>query len=58
MNLSVVIIAKNEADTITDCIASVSFAKEVIVIDAQSTDATRDIAENLGAKVIARPWQG
>lgn len=58
MNLSVVIIAKNEADTITDCIASVSFAKEVIVIDAQSTDATRDIAENLGAKVIVHPWQG
>ncbi len=58
MNISVVIIAKNEADTITDCIASVSFAKEVIVIDAQSTDATRDIAENLGAKVIVHPWQG
>lgn len=58
MNISVVIIAKNEADAIADCIASVSFAKEVIVIDAQSTDATRDIATKLGAKVITHPWQG
>lgn len=58
MNLSVVIIAKNEEKVIADCIASVSFAKEVLVIDAESTDKTAEIAASLGATVITRPWHG
>ncbi len=58
MNISVVIIAKNEEDVIADAIASVSFAKEIIVVDAESTDATADIARSLSATVIVKEWQG
>ncbi|MBP6020232.1 MAG: glycosyltransferase family 2 protein [Burkholderiaceae bacterium] len=59
MMLSVIIISKNEAAHIADCIASVSFADEIIVVDSGSTDGTRDIAAALGAKVTLTPdWPG
>lgn len=56
--VSVCIVAMNEADRIEDCLRSVAFADEVIVIDSHSTDATRSIAERLGARVIERDWPG
>lgn len=52
--LSVVIIAKNEERRIGDCIRSVPFAKEVIVIDDDSTDQTEALARSFGARVIQR----
>ncbi len=58
MKLSVIIIAKNEEAVIADAISSASFAHEVIVIDANSTDQTRTIADKLGAKVIEKSWEG
>ena len=56
--ISVVIITKNEEGNIADCIASVQFAQEVIVVDAHSTDETANIAKKLGANVIVRHWDG
>ncbi|TEA78385.1 glycosyltransferase family 2 protein [Allopusillimonas ginsengisoli] len=59
MTLSVIIITKNESDNIGDCLASVSFADEIIVVDSGSTDGTRDIAASLGAKVaLTTDWPG
>lgn len=58
VSLSVVIIAKNEEKNIKDCIASVQFADEIIVIDDLSTDATIKIAENMGAIVYRRAMNG
>ncbi len=53
--LSIVILTKNEEKRIADCIKSVSsWADEVIVIDDESTDNTREIARKLGAKVFVR----
>ncbi len=53
--VSVVIITKNEQDRIEDCIKSVlGWADEIIVVDDESTDNTRDIAKKLGAKVFVR----
>ncbi|NOY78039.1 MAG: glycosyltransferase family 2 protein [Calditrichaeota bacterium] len=54
--LSVTIITRNEAKNIADCIQSVSWADEIVVVDAMSTDATVDIAKSLGAIVYQRPW--
>jgi glycosyltransferase involved in cell wall biosynthesis len=56
--LSAVIIAYNEADRIADCIRSVSFCDEVLVVDSHSTDRTRELAAELGARVIERDWPG
>lgn len=52
--LSVVILAKNEAGRIRDCIASVQWADEVLVVDDESTDETRAIATSMGARVLRR----
>ena len=52
--LSVVILAKNEAGRLRDCLQSVRWAAEVLVIDDESTDETAAIAEFLGARVLRR----
>ncbi len=56
--LSACIIAFNEADRIEDCIKSLEFCDEVLVVDSGSTDETRELAEGLGARVIQREWPG
>ena len=58
MPISACIITFNEADRIGDCLASLAFCDEVVVVDSHSTDVTRAIAESLGARVIARPFDG
>lgn len=52
--LSVIILTKDEEKNIKDCIESVAFAHEIVVIDDNSTDKTREVAEKLGAKVYKR----
>ena len=56
--LSVCIIAKDAASQIGDCIDSVGFADEVLVVDSGSVDATRAIAEVRGCRVIEQAWLG
>lgn len=56
--LSVIILARNEEKYVARAVESAGFADEILVIDANSVDRTREIAEKLGAKVIARSWTG
>jgi glycosyltransferase involved in cell wall biosynthesis len=57
--LSVIIITKNEASFIEDCLSSVAWADEIIVVDAGSSDNTVNIAKKMGAKLsIFSDWQG
>lgn len=59
VNLSVIIIAKNEAMSLGDCLDSVAWAAERIVLDGGSTDETVAIARRHGARVeIAADWPG
>lgn len=53
-NLSVVIITKNEESRIAECLDSVRWAGEVIVVDDESTDQTPEICRRYGAKVVTR----
>ena len=58
--LSVIVITRNEAHNLHDCLQSVQgLAHEVVVVDSNSTDATRDIALQHGA-VVVQPadWPG
>lgn len=52
--LSVVISAYNEESKIRDCLASVQWADEIIVVDNQSNDSTAEISKTMNAKVITR----
>jgi glycosyltransferase involved in cell wall biosynthesis len=56
--VSVVIITKDEEANIGRCLSSVSWAAELIVVDAYSTDRTPAIAERLGARVLPHEWPG
>lgn len=56
--LSVVIIAKDEAERIEDCLASVAWADEIVVVDSGSGDATCAIARRYTDKVFTLPWRG
>jgi glycosyltransferase involved in cell wall biosynthesis len=56
--LSVVLITQNAAAQLPDCLASVAFADEVVVVDSGSSDGTAEVAARYGARVVAREWLG
>jgi glycosyltransferase involved in cell wall biosynthesis len=57
--LSVAIITLNEERNLAECLASVAFADEIVVIDGGSRDRTCEIARAAGARVIEAPdWPG
>jgi glycosyltransferase involved in cell wall biosynthesis len=56
--VTVTIITLNEEAHIENAIRSAAWAEEVVVVDSGSTDRTVEIAESLGAKVVARKWPG
>lgn len=56
--ISVIILTRNEERNIEDCIKSVPFADEVLVVDDGSTDKTKEIATSLGARVVEHAMAG
>lgn len=52
MELTAVILTKNEGKNIRKCIQSLNFCTEILVIDDNSSDNTVKIAKSLGVKVI------
>jgi glycosyltransferase involved in cell wall biosynthesis len=57
--VSVVIITKNEAAFITDCIKMASLiTDDIVVIDNDSSDGTPQIATSLGCRVFQKSWSG
>lgn len=58
MKITATIITLNEAENIREACESVPWADEILVVDSESTDATRDIATECGARVIVHPWLG
>jgi (heptosyl)LPS beta-1,4-glucosyltransferase len=57
-SLAYVVITKNEEANIQDCLASLAWVGERLVVDAESSDRTAELARAAGAKVIVRPWPG
>ena len=58
MPLSVVLITQNAAAQLPECLASVAFADEVVVVDSGSSDGTAEVAARYGARVVAKEWLG
>jgi glycosyltransferase involved in cell wall biosynthesis len=56
--VSVVVITKDEERNIERCLRSVDWAADTVVVDAHSTDLTREKAMALGARVVERDWPG
>jgi glycosyltransferase involved in cell wall biosynthesis len=55
-NLIAVILTKNEARHIAECIQSIGWADEVLLSDSFSEDGTVAIARRLGADVVQSPF--
>jgi glycosyltransferase involved in cell wall biosynthesis len=58
MNLSAIVITKNEERVIGRCLASLAFCDEIILVDSGSTDRTLAIAAEHGAVVMNEDWRG
>ncbi len=57
--VSVILITKNEEKQLSDCLQSVKWADEIIVLDSGSEDKTLEIAESFGAKIFSHnDWPG
>src|SRR5690348_15314604 len=56
--LSACIITLNEADRIGACLASLAFCDEIVLVDSGSTDGTREIASDAGARVVENAFDG
>jgi len=56
--LSAVVITHNEALNIQRCLQSLKFCDEIIVVDSQSSDATRSLAQTFTPHVHSRAWKG
>ncbi|NNC72765.1 MAG: glycosyltransferase family 2 protein [Sphingomonadaceae bacterium] len=58
MPISVVIPVRNEAANLLRCLEKLERFEEIVVVDSNSDDATRDIARDAGASVIPFDWDG
>ena len=56
--VTAIVMAKNEERNLAKCLRSVAQFAQVFVVDSNSTDTTRAIAESFGARVIPFVWNG
>jgi glycosyltransferase involved in cell wall biosynthesis len=56
--LSAIVITLNEEKNLPRCLASLGWAGELLVVDSGSTDRTRELAEQAGARVLEHSWEG
>ena len=56
--VSACVIAGDEEANIEDCVRSLQFCDEVVVVDSHSKDRTRELAAALGARVVEHDWLG
>ena len=56
--LSVVVITKNASEKLRACLESVTWADEIVIVDARSTDGTLDIAGEYSDKIILSDFAG
>lgn len=57
-NISVVVLTKNEEQTLAQCLAFLHWCSEVVVVDSASIDRTTQIAREMGARVVEHVQQG
>jgi glycosyltransferase involved in cell wall biosynthesis len=55
--ITALVLTLNEEDNIAECLKTLLWADEVVVLDSGSTDRTVEIAQSLGAKVFFHPFK-
>ncbi len=58
VHLSAIVITQNEERNIVDCLQSITWADEIVVVDARSTDRTVELAMQFTPKVYVTDWLG
>jgi glycosyltransferase involved in cell wall biosynthesis len=53
-----VVITRNEEERLPSCLGSLTWADEIVVVDAESTDRTVEVAREFTDRVVVRPWPG
>jgi len=56
--LSAVVITLDAASQLSECLASLAFCDEIVVVDSGSSDGTVEIARAHGARIIQQDWLG
>ena len=56
--ISAIVVCYNEEDRIADCLESLSWCDEIVVVDSFSTDRTTEICRGYTEHVIQRTWTG
>src|SRR5205823_12296886 len=56
LDLSVLVVARDAAGQLSECLASASFARETVVVLDRCTDHSADIARQSGARVLEGAW--
>ncbi|MFI5253658.1 MAG: glycosyltransferase family 2 protein [Bacteroidota bacterium] len=56
--LSVILITHNEERNITECLQSVAWADDIVVVDAKSEDRTIEYAKKYTTKIFITDWLG
>ncbi len=56
--ISAIIITKNEQENIHQCLESIKWVDEIIIVDSGSSDKTLEIAANYTDKIFFHEWQG
>ena len=56
MSVSVLILTRNEEQNLPDCLASVKWCDDVVVLDSRSTDRTVAVAKSAGVRVFERTF--
>ncbi len=56
--ISLIIITENGEENIRDCLESIKWADEIIVVDSESTDKTVEITKEYTEKIYIKKWEG
>lgn len=57
-SISCAVVVFNEERNIRDCLETAKWMDEIVVVDAHSTDRTRQICEAYTPRIFERPWRG
>ena len=58
LSTSAIVVCFNEEDRIEDCLKSLAWCDEIVVVDSYSTDKTPEICRRYTEKFVQRQWAG